>query len=626
MMCRKAEIELYLSSLGSKSSVRISRNCNQFSWAPGCQSGWACSTQDTNSFANNSFENPVPSRAENCRPCCPGFFCPRGLTCMMPCPLGAYCPLGTLNKTTNLCDPSYCRKGATGENKCRWKGGCKENSEKEEIALFGGILIVVLIVILLLVYNCSDQFIAVRAKILSKSRKKAAKIAQESATARKRWKLAKELVLRHEMEMYESSDAPEELATSSDGILHADKGNGKRSKNRRKLNVRTERFRRAYSQIDKERALQLDKDKLTLAGIVSRAAENRPQRPMLEVAFKALTLSIGKKKLLQCVTGKLSPGRITAIMGPSGAGKTTFLNAVLGKTSGYKKDGLVLVNGKSGSMQSYKKIIGFVPQDDIVHGNLTVEENLWFSGRCRLSKSMSKADKVLILERVIGSLGLQEIRNSLVGTVEKRGISGGQRKRVNVGIEMVMEPSLLILDEPTTGLDSASSQQLLRALRHEASQGVNVCAVIHQPSMFDDFVLLARGGLIAYHGPVSEVENYFSGLGIKVPDRENPPDYYIDILEGIAKTKMSGHATPKHLPLLWILHNGYDVPEDMRKDLEEINMMHELYTVGSITRELSSVEQTESKHSVHQNVSQRNDLLNRKTPGVLAQYRYYLGR
>lgn len=242
---------------------------------------------------------------------------------------------------------------------------------------------VVLIVILLLVYNCSDQFIAVRAKILSKSRKKAAKIAQESATARKRWKLAKELVLRHEVEMYDSSAAPEELATSSDGILHADKGNGKRSKNRRKLNVRTERFRRAYSQIDKERALQLDKDKLTLSGIVSRAAENRPQRPMLEVAFKGLTLSIGKKKLLQCVTGKLSPGRITAIMGPSGAGKTTFLNAVLGKTSGYKKDGLVLVNGKSGSMQSYKKIIGFVPQDDIVHGNLTVEENLWFSGRCR---------------------------------------------------------------------------------------------------------------------------------------------------------------------------------------------------------------------------------------------------
>lgn len=100
---------------------------------------------------------------------------------------------------------------------------------------------------------------------------------------------------------------------------------------------------------------------------------------------------------------------------------------------------------------------------------------------CRLSAYMSKADKVLIIERVIESLGLQHVRDSLVGTVEKRGISGGQRKRVNVGVEMVMEPSLLILDEPTTGLDSASSQLLLRALRREALEGVNICMVVHQP-------------------------------------------------------------------------------------------------------------------------------------------------
>lgn len=100
---------------------------------------------------------------------------------------------------------------------------------------------------------------------------------------------------------------------------------------------------------------------------------------------------------------------------------------------------------------------------------------------CRLSADMPKPDKVLVVERVIESLGLQAVRDSLVGTVEKRGISGGQRKRVNVGIEMVMEPSLLILDEPTTGLDSASSQLLLRALRREALEGVNICMVLHQP-------------------------------------------------------------------------------------------------------------------------------------------------
>jgi len=96
---------------------------------------------------------------------------------------------------------------------------------------------------------------------------------------------------------------------------------------------------------------------------------------------------------------------------------------------------------------------------------------------------MPQRDKVLTVERVIDSLGLETIKNSLVGTVEKRGISGWQRKRVNVGIEMVMKPSLLILDEPTSGLDSSSSQLLLKALRREALEGTNFCAVIHQPRL-----------------------------------------------------------------------------------------------------------------------------------------------
>ncbi|XP_058784009.1 ABC transporter G family member STR2-like [Vicia villosa] len=102
-----------------------------------------------------------------------------------------------------------------------------------------------------------------------------------------------------------------------------------------------------------------------------------------------------------------------------------------------------------------------------------------------LSADLSKPEKVLVVERVIEFLGLQSVRNSVVGTVEKRRISGGQRKRVNVGLEMIMEPSLLMLDEPTSGLDSASSQLLLRALRHEALEGVNVCMVVHQPTSQD---------------------------------------------------------------------------------------------------------------------------------------------
>ncbi|GMP88885.1 hypothetical protein CsSME_00040707 [Camellia sinensis var. sinensis] len=252
----------------------------------------------------------------------------------------------------------------------------------------------------------------------------------------------------------------------------------------KQLHTRSQIFKYAYGQIEKEKALQEQNKNLTFSGVISMASDTDIRsRPTIEVAFKDLTLTLkGKNKhLLRCVTGKILPGRVSAVMGPSGAGKTTFLSALAGKATGCTMSGMVIINGKVESILSYKKIIGFVPQDDVVHGNLTVEENLWFSARCRLSADLPKPEKVLVVERVIESLGLQPVRDSLVGTVEKRGISGGQRKRVNVGLEMVMEPSLLILDEPTSGLDSSSSQLLLRALRREALEGVNICMVVHQP-------------------------------------------------------------------------------------------------------------------------------------------------
>ncbi|KAE8684826.1 ABC transporter G family member 28 [Hibiscus syriacus] len=336
-------------------------------------------------------------------------------------------------------------------------------------------------------------------------------------------------------------------------------------------------------------------------------------RPMIEIHFKDLTLTLKKnnKHLLRCVTGKLSPGRVSAVMGPSGAGKTTFLSALTGKTAaGCAVTGQILVNGKNEPIQAYRKIIGYVPQDDIVHGNLTVEENLRFSAR------------------VIESLGLQPVRDSLVGTVEKRGISGGQRKRVNVGLEMVMEPSLLILDEPTTGLDSSSSQLLLRALRREALEGVNICMVLHQPSyalfkMFDDLILLAKGGLIAYLGPVKKLEEYFSSIGIDIPDRVNPPDHLIDILEGIDKP---ASITREQLPVRWMLYNGYPIPVDM---LDLTEGLATPYGSNSNTSDGASSEQSFSSDmpdDSKSSVLKSKDLSNRKTPGIFRQYRYFLGR
>lgn len=171
---------------------------------------------------------------------------------------------------------------------------------------------------------------------------------------------------------------------------HAPKG--------KQLHTQSQIFKYAYGQIEKEKALQEQNANLTFSGVIEMAGDiDIRKRPPIEVAFKDLTLTLKGKNihLMRCVTGKISPGRVSAVMGPSGAGKTTFLSALIGKVRGCTMSGMVLVNGKMESIQSYKKIIGFVPQDDIVHGNLTVEENLWFSARCRYAHLVSNIRTLL---------------------------------------------------------------------------------------------------------------------------------------------------------------------------------------------------------------------------------------
>ncbi|KAJ8559601.1 hypothetical protein K7X08_003659 [Anisodus acutangulus] len=676
-LCTSAEMKFYSDSLlevvdesgapRSSNYLRPNKNCNLSSWISGCEPGWACSAGNSTKI---DFENDkeMPARTLDCQSCCEGFFCPHGLTCMLPCPMGAYCPLAKLNTTTGICDPyryqlppgetnhtcggadmwadfmsatelfcsagfycpstvekvpcnkgHYCRALFNRTNNiyyfnfmtiphvfaaafpvdkifacdilcdkkcvtvmyshagCYKFATCERQTANQNITFYGVMFSGAIMLILLIIYNCSDQVLSIRERKQAKSREAGARSARESAQAQHKWKsnlasmgsqLSKtfsrrkstrqdvqKIVIKIELVKILACPCPQRTLIVKVPTLKLGGGGGdkkfKKDKGKQ-LHSRTQIFRYAYERIEKEKALQEQNKDMAYSGVINMASEFeiRP-RPPIEIHFKDLTLTLkGKNKhLLRCVTGTLSPGRVSAVMGPSGAGKTTFLSALTGKAAaGCTTTGSILINGKSDSIQSYKKVIGYVPQDDIVHGNLTVEENLWFSARCRLAADLAKPEKVLVAERFIESLGLQQVRDSLVGTVEKRGISGGQRKRVNVGIEMVIEPSLLILDEPTSGLDSSSSQLLLRALCLEALEGVNICMV---------------GGLTAYHGPISKVEEYFSGIGINVPDRVNPPDHFIDILEGIYKLPTSIGLGYKDLPLRWMLHNGYAVPPDM---------------------------------------------------------------
>ncbi|XP_010553364.1 PREDICTED: putative white-brown complex homolog protein 30 [Tarenaya hassleriana] len=745
-LCTAAEIKFYFSSFVKRDQVtsvhvKPNINCNLAKWVSGCEPGWGCMADDNKKFNLNDVK-ALPSRTRDCQPCCEGFFCPQGLSCMIPCPLGAYCPLAKLNKTTGVCEPynyqippgklnhtcgtadswddvdgsadmfcspgsycpttiqkitcssgHYCRKGSTSQKPCFKLATCNPNTANQNIHAYGAILIVALSLLMIIVYNCSDQVLATRERRQAKSREAAARHARGTTQARERWKTAKNIAKKQNIGLTEqlsrtfsrrksmaqkslkigksstnnglppipsSSDKSkeeEEKRNNLTGMMQAREENPRSnegfnleigSKNVKKqqapkgkqLHTQSQIFKYAYGQIEKEKAMEQQNKNLTFSGVISMATDTEIRtRPVIEIAFKDLTLTLkGKHKhLLRSVTGKFMPGRVSAVMGPSGAGKTTFLSALAGKATGLTRAGLILVNGKNESILSYKKITGFVPQDDIVHGNLTVEENLRFSARCRLSADMTKADKVLVIERVIESLGLQHVRDSLVGTVERRGISGGQRKRVNVGLEMVMEPSLLILDEPTTGLDSASSQLLLKALRREATEGVNICMVVHQPSytmykMFDDMILLAKGGFTVYHGSVKKIEEYFSGIGIKVPERMNPPDHYIDVLEGMVK--LNGDLTVEQLPVRWMLHNGYPVPHDMLKYCEglpsssgtaQADDSSEQSFSSDLWQDLKTNAQMK-KDDIHNNYSDSYDLSNRVTPSVYRQYRYFLGR
>jgi len=153
------------------------------------------------------------------------------------------------------------------------------------------------------------------------------------------------------------------------------------------------------------------------------------------------------KVILKGVSGRITSGRVTAILGPSGAGKTTFLNVLMGKISSSvgTAGGVLKINGRVRSTHHYKKALGYVPQDDIMLRELTVRENIQFSARVRLPPTWTREQVESHVDAVIGALGLQEVQHSVVGDSTNRGISGGQRKRVNIALELAACPVALFL-------------------------------------------------------------------------------------------------------------------------------------------------------------------------------------
>eukprot|EP00794_Sanderia_malayensis_P016777 gene16777-18472_t len=284
-----------------------------------------------------------------------------------------------------------------------------------------------------------------------------------------------------------------------------------------------------------------------------------PKEYTIDLSFSSLTLTLKSsgKCVLQGVDGDIRSGEVTAIMGPSGAGKTTLLNVVSDKAFYGKVEGIIKANGEIlQSLQKFKRITGFVPQEDVMHRTLTVEEVLTYQARLRLPPGKTSKEIAEEVSKVLKLLEISHIKRSYIGDEEQRGISGGQRKRVNIGMELIADPTLLFLDEPTSGLDSTSSLTVLNALRKVAEKGkLTVACVIHQPryeifSMFHNIILLAPGGRTVYQGSVLNAERYFSSLGFNIPEHCNPADFYMDVIGGAIHGDYSHE--PEHLPRYWI--------------------------------------------------------------------------
>ncbi|XP_072050160.1 broad substrate specificity ATP-binding cassette transporter ABCG2-like [Amphiura filiformis] len=276
----------------------------------------------------------------------------------------------------------------------------------------------------------------------------------------------------------------------------------------------------------------------------NNARRYRAPRSASVVSFHNLHYSIqvkeNKKKvekiILNNVSGVFKSG-LNAIMGPSGSGKTTLLDILASRKNPKGLDGTVLING-SLPHPNIDLMCGYVEQEDVVMGSLTVRENLSFCAALRLPGHYTKEQRLRRVNIVIAELDLHDCADTKVGMTglfnRIRGVSGGERKRTCVGMELMIKPSILFLDEPTTGLDASTAKSVVQVLARLSQRGYTIIISIHQPRydifrLFNTYHLLSKGETV-YHGPAGECLQYFNSIGFQCEKFDNPADYFLDVI------------------------------------------------------------------------------------------------
>lgn len=259
-----------------------------------------------------------------------------------------------------------------------------------------------------------------------------------------------------------------------------------------------------------------------------------------DITFSKISYSINyavtqAKPVLRQVSGKAKSGQLLAIMGASGAGKSSLLDILAKKSKAGFVTGDILINDMQISNDQFKSLIGYVDQEDTLMSTLTVYEAVLCSAMLRLPKDMNlDAKKIRTLE-TLDELGILHLKNAFIGRSGRRSISGGEKRRVSIACELVTNPSILFLDEPTSGLDSFNAYNVVESLAQLAKNCQRtIILTIHQPqsnivSMFDQLVLLGNGGRLIYSGPFEACHEYFAQIGHPCPAGYNIADFLIDL-------------------------------------------------------------------------------------------------
>ncbi|KAG4199030.1 hypothetical protein ERO13_A05G123700v2 [Gossypium hirsutum] len=244
--------------------------------------------------------------------------------------------------------------------------------------------------------------------------------------------------------------------------------------------------------------------------------------------------------LLKGISGAFRPGVLTALMGVSGAGKTTLMDVLAGRKTGGYIEGNITVSGFPKKQETFARVSGYCEQNDIHSPHVTVYESLLYSAWLRLSNEIDAETRKMFIEEVMELVELDSLRHALVGLPGVNGLSTEQRKRLTIAVELVANPSIIFMDEPTSGLDARAAAIVMRTVRNTVDTGRTVVCTIHQPSIdifeaFDELFLMKRGGQEIYVGPLGHhskyLIRYFEGIqGVsKIKDGYNPATWMLEV-------------------------------------------------------------------------------------------------